>query len=81
MGKGWEFYQNMVKPVHPTSVNTHGLFGFQYVKQHMMTADGLWTPASITDEFAKMTDLLSIRVYCYYFFCKQKYHFRCFRCL
>uniref|UniRef100_A0A1A9V0F4 Uncharacterized protein n=1 Tax=Glossina austeni TaxID=7395 RepID=A0A1A9V0F4_GLOAU len=62
MGKGIEFYQNIVKPVHPTKVSNHGLFGFQYVKQHMMTADDLWTPASLTDEFAKMTDLLRKRL-------------------
>ncbi|KAI9579802.1 uncharacterized protein LOC119639277 [Glossina fuscipes] len=62
MGKGVEFYQSVVKPVHPTNVNTHGLFGIEYVKQHMMTADGFWTPGSITDEFLKMTDLLRKRL-------------------
>ncbi|KAM7361458.1 LOW QUALITY PROTEIN: uncharacterized protein ACRADG_012075 [Cochliomyia hominivorax] len=49
------------KPVHPTAIRHHGLFGTTFIKQHMVV-DNRWSPASLVDEFQGMANLLSKRV-------------------
>lgn len=46
------------KPVHPTAIRNHGLFGATYVNQHMVV-DKRWSVGALVDEFQGMTDLLS----------------------
>lgn len=46
------------RPVHPTPIRTHGLFGSTFVNQHMMI-DERWSAGSLMDEFCGMTNLLS----------------------
>lgn len=46
------------KPVHPTGIRQHGLFGTTFVKQHNII-DEKWTMSDLIDEFQGMTSLIS----------------------
>lgn len=49
------------RPVHPTAIRHHGLFGATFVNQHMVI-DERWSTGSLIDEFHGMANLLSKRV-------------------
>ena len=46
------------RPVHPTAIRHHGLFGSTFVNQHMIV-DERWSVGALVDEFQGMTNLLS----------------------
>ena len=46
------------RPVHPTAIRNHGLFGSTFVNQHMIV-DERWSVGALVDEFQGMTNLLS----------------------
>ncbi|XP_023298673.2 uncharacterized protein LOC111681180 [Lucilia cuprina] len=49
------------RPVHPTAIRHHGLFGSTYVNQHMVI-DERWSTGALIDEFHGMANLLSKRL-------------------
>ncbi|XP_065354589.1 uncharacterized protein LOC135949058 [Calliphora vicina] len=49
------------RPVHPTAIRHHGLFGSTFVNQHMVI-DQRWSTGALIDEFHGMANLLSKRL-------------------
>ncbi|XP_032593176.1 uncharacterized protein LOC6564420 [Drosophila grimshawi] len=49
------------KAVRPRAIKHHGLFGMAIASQHLIV-DEKWTPASLTEQFTKFTELLTCRV-------------------
>lgn len=46
------------RPVHPTAIRNHGLFGSTFVHQHMVI-DQRWSMGALIDEYHGMANLLS----------------------
>ncbi|XP_032593173.1 uncharacterized protein LOC116805430 [Drosophila grimshawi] len=49
------------KAVRPRAIKCHGLFGMAIARQHLIV-DEKWTPASLSDQYGGMTELLRRRV-------------------